>query len=295
MAPNDFELTRRVIRQHAGCWVSAGLELADLHKSGLGDYRACLQLLGWRLRTSTTAPRHEDSQLPPALVLEARRAGITSISAGDGVLRVVSGNLVAEMSFVNQLPASFHTAKRFVAWLAWQLDDLATRAWAEASVGRLTKPAALHPALRISVEGLEGSGCWQYQPVEDQSELAKALFPFTDCASEQLSDLLVSPECSLAFVEGELSVVVDQDFLCSESGDATNESLEEVIARLKLGLLPLLDGQLASIQGARVGIGHGHGMRNARPTVLMAVPVSGVQPEMVRRAVETVLDFAFPT
>lgn len=135
----------------------------------------------------------------------------------------------------------------------------------------------------LSVAYGQGQSAWAFAPVLGEVEVVMH------------EDLLVSDECSIALVDEKLCLVVDQDFLCADSGDESKESTKEVVERLKARLLPELERIVGSCPGARASVGYGQHLRRERPTVLVAVPVEGATPELVKKIVGKVLNYAFPS
>jgi len=249
----------------------------------MGDYASVCRLLQLRLRAHRYPNPVASTALPSTLLAAARRAGFDYAQMEGGDLVLGAAGVFALLENPVELSADRQRAQALMRWLGWQFDDIATQQWAAREVERKLRDKALTgSSLFLQVDCAEGKTCWRFSPVTDGD------------AMEAFGDLLVSEECSLALLDSELCVVVDQDFLCVVSGDDRNESKEDVLERLNRALLPRLELLLSTSPGAKVGVGSGEHLRRARPTVLVAVPVREATPELVREAVGTVLDFAFP-
>lgn len=140
---------------------------------------------------------------------------------------------------------------------------------------------SLHPDLHLTVMTTSGHEVWRCAPQPDLE------------ASSPLQRPLVSDECSLAAVDGTWQVLIDQDFLASDCGDEWHESTAEVVQRLRSSLLPELSRLVSGLPGARLGVAYGAHLRHERPTVLVAVPVTAANVEVVREVVDCLLDYAF--
>ncbi len=98
----------------------------------------------------------------------------------------------------------------------------------------------------------------------------------------------------LAEVDGRRSVVVQQEFMASDAGDAWHESAPEVTKRLQRSLLPRLLGQLSAAEGAIAGVAHDRTVTFlGRPTVFVALPEAEASAARVADIVAELRRFAY--
>lgn len=98
----------------------------------------------------------------------------------------------------------------------------------------------------------------------------------------------------LAKVDGRRSVVVQQEFMASDAGDAWHESAAEVTKRLQRSLLPRLLGQLTVAEGAITGIAQDpKATFLGRPTVFVALPMAAASAARVAEVVASLRRYAY--
>lgn len=110
-------------------------------------------------------------------------------------------------------------------------------------------------------------------------------------------DDLFDPESDLvAYVNGTLGMLVEQEFMSKEAdGEDYNESCEDCVTRLQKHLLPRLKPLVDSVNGALLSIVTDEDMVwHGRPTCWVFLPLQNLTSYHLREARRILQDFAYP-
>jgi hypothetical protein len=154
--------------------------------------------------------------------------------------------------------------------------------------------------IHFSVHTLSGQQTWSYLTLHDEPPAGfdpgwAPLNTLLPRVRDNLKSLCIDPENTFpAVVNGELCVVIEQEFQASDAGDDWPETSAEVIARLTRSLITRLkrlgftehsfSGVVADAQVTFCG----------RPTLYLALPAERTRPEAVVEVLRVVRSFAYP-
>lgn len=142
-------------------------------------------------------------------------------------------------------------------------------------------------SVHLELHGLEQSSVRHCQ----LAELREPLSPDLRQAVTLVGD---TDDVFLAEVDGLHSIVVQQEFMASDAGDAWPESAAEVTARLQRSLLPRLQERLVDVEGAITGVASDPQVTfMGRPTVFVALPEAEASAARVAGVVASVRRYAY--
>ncbi len=142
---------------------------------------------------------------------------------------------------------------------------------------------------------------WTYEALHDEplSGPTTGWRPLGDLpqgAAEQVQALCIDPENSFpAVVNGQVCVVIEQEFQAADAGDDWPEAASQVLERLRRRLLPAVEHALHE-RGAMVGVVADPAVTFCgRPTLFAALPAGSATVGDVGAALTLVRDFAYPS
>ena len=136
---------------------------------------------------------------------------------------------------------------------------------------------------------------------ESKQPKVNAALPFAALEDVRRStkqlERLYDPENHLvAYVDGVLGLLVEQEFVSAESDGAhyCKETCAEVISRVTQHLLPMLDTVLNPVRGSRKAVVCDDDLVwNGRPTVWVFVPLPVATPALCEAILDTLQGFAY--
>jgi hypothetical protein len=142
---------------------------------------------------------------------------------------------------------------------------------------------------------------WSYEALHDEPLSGPSIGwrPLGDLPqgpADQVQALCIDPENSFpAVVNGQVCVVIEQEFQAADAGDDWPESAGQVLERLRRRLLPAVEHALRG-RGAMVGVVTDPAVTFCgRPTLLAALPAGLATVGDVGAALALVREFAYPS
>jgi hypothetical protein len=142
---------------------------------------------------------------------------------------------------------------------------------------------------------------WTYEALHDEPLSGpmtgwRPLEGLPQGAAEQVQALCIDPENSFpAVVNGQVCVVIEQEFQSADAGDDWPEAVSQVLERLRRRLLPAVEHALHE-RGAMVGVVADPAVTVCgRPTLFAALPAGSATVGDVGAALTLVRDFAYPS
>ena len=171
---------------------------------------------------------------------------------------------------------------------------------AEPPVGTLVTTAyadGTRSTWRTALVHLRESGqSWVYSPMADHPLSASNVLQVNENMS-LIEPLFVAPECMhVAFVDGVLGMIVEQEFYSEESdgSQTSTEGTEACVNRLTKHLLPMLEPVLSSIPGSRAAIVAAQDVVwRGRPACWVFLPLTACTRVDVQLAISIHQDFAY--